>query len=256
MSLWSLAIFDTPLQKPVQCLYINFLTKVFKLHLLVYLKEMLTAVKHNKDVSVLRRMLFASTYLPEEHPNYWEIIVRFGNKERNAESKKIDEAKLMFQNMKDLDCTAFATDQELIRELLIFQIGNKPLVLIVLISASNTCLVCSSKLLLQKDRPAQVVVYDDIMGSMPGSHYHKYCKNRKCGSTQYYGYYSKGGSPFVYFNPDWKTLPYFFSSKETALSMKLMDRFDAEILVGQLSFKQCADLYNYLHLYEKDHISR
>ena len=29
--------------------------------------------------------------------------------------------------------------------------------------------------------------------------------------------------------------------------MKLMECFDAEVFIGQLSFKQCADLYNYLH---------
>jgi len=103
-----------------------------------------------------------------------------------------------------------------------------------------------------KDRPSQVIIYHDIMGSLPGSHYYKYCKSRPCGFIQYYGYYTKGGSSFVYFNPNWKTLPYFLSSKETAFSMKLMERFDAEIFIGQLSFKQCADLCNYLHLGEKD----
>jgi len=174
---------------------------------------MLAAAKHIKDVSVLRRMLFASTCIPEDHSNYWEILVEFGNKGRHADRKKIDETKLMFQNMKELDCTAIATDRQLFEELTAFQIGNKPLG-IVLISNNNTCLVCSSKLLLKKDRPAQVTVYDDIMGSILGSHYHKYCKNRQCGFTQFYGYYFKGGSLLVYFNSDWSTLPYFFSSNE------------------------------------------
>ena len=114
-------------------------------------------------------------------------------------------------------------------------------------SSNDTCLVCKSNLLLRKDRPAQVIVYDDTMGSVPGSHYHKYCRNHSCGFTQYYGYYTTGGSSNVYYNSGWKCLPYFMSSRETAFSMKLMEQFDAQIFIGQLSFKQCADLYNYLH---------
>ena len=48
----------------------------------------------------------------------------------------------------------------------------------------------------------------------------------------------------MYYNSNWKSL----SSKETAFSMKLMEQFDAQILIGQLSFKQCADLIIYTHV--------
>lgn len=212
---------------------------------------MLAAAKQIKHVSVLRRMLFAYSYLPEDHPNYWETIVKFGNKGREVDTLQVDQAKLMFENIKELDCTAFTIDEELFRDLSSFQVGSKPLG-IVLISDNSSCLACGSKLLLRKDRPSQVIVYHDIMGSLPGSHYYKYCKNRPCGFIQYYGCYTKGGSSFVYFNSNWKTLPYFLSSKETAFSMKLMEHFDAEILIGQLSFTQCADLYNYLQISERD----
>jgi len=208
---------------------------------------MLTAAKQIKHVSVLWRMLFAYSYLPEGYPNYWETIVKFGNKGREADSLQVDQAKLMFENIKELDCTAFATDKELFKDLYSFQVKSKPLG-IVLISDNNSCLACGSKLLLRKDRPSQVIVYHNIMGSLPGSHYYKYCKSRPFDFIQYYGYYTKGGSSFVYFNPNW----YFLSSKETTFSMKLMEHFDAEIFIGELSFKQCADLYNYLHLGEKD----
>ena len=100
-----------------------------------------------------------------------------------------------------------------------------------------------------------MIVYDDVNGSMPGSHYHKYSKNRSCGLTQYYGYYTDGGSSSVYYNSDWRTLPYFVSSRETVFSMKLMKQFDAQIFIGLLSFKQCADLYNYLHACDKEQMS-
>lgn len=213
---------------------------------------MLAATKH---VSVLRRMLFAATYLPEDLPNYWETLVKFGTLRKDSESIKIDEAKILFQNMKELDSHAFATDQELFSELASLEIKKRPLG-IVLISTNDTCISCKSKLLLRKDRPAQVIVYDYNNGSMPGSHYHKYCKNRSCGFTQYYGYYTNGGSSNVYYNSDWMTLPYFVSSRETVFSMKLLEQFDGEIFIGQLSFKQCADLYNYLHTCEKDKMSQ
>lgn len=42
---------------------------------------------------------------------------------------------------------------------------------------------------VDKDRPSPVVVYHDTMGSVPGSHYHKYCSNKKCVFTQYFGYH-------------------------------------------------------------------
>ena len=216
---------------------------------------MLAATRHIKDVSVLRRMLFGATFLPEDLPNFWEVIVEFGTQGRHTEGINVKETKLLFQNMKDLDCTAFATDQELFSELVSLKIGKKPLG-IVLISCNDTCLDCNSKLLLRKDRPAQVIVYDDTMGSVSGSHYHKYCKNRSCGFTQYYGYYTAGGSSNVYYNSNWKSLFYFISSRETAFSMKLMEQFDAQIFIGQLSFKQCADLYNYLHTCERNQVTQ
>ena len=55
-----------------------------------------------------------------------------------------------------------------------------------------------------------------------------------------------------FFSCNWNTLRYFVSSRETVFSMKLMEQFDANILLGQQSFKQCADVYNYLNR----HVSR
>lgn len=114
----------------------------------------------------------------------------------------------------------------------------------------TVCSQCRNKLLVRRDRPSPVVIYDDEMGAIPGSHFHKYCINRRCGFTQYYGYYTKrsfDSQPEVYFDHDWESNPYFVSSRETAFSMKLMHRFHSQILIGQQSFKQCAEVYNYLH---------
>ena len=53
----------------------------------------------------------------------------------------------------------------------------------------------------------------------------------------------------IVFNQDWASLPYFMCSRETSFSMSLLQQFNAEILIGQISFKQCADIYNFLHQY-------
>ena len=122
----------------------------------------------------------------------------------------------------------------------------KKLLSVVLMSVEDKCILCTANLKLRRDRPAPVV-YDDTMGSVPGSHFHKYCTNRSCGCTQYYGYYTTGGSQSasqVIFTNNWEALPYFVSSGETVYSMTLLKRFHFEIL-GQLSFMQCANIYNH-----------
>ena len=42
-------------------------------------------------------------------------------------------------------------------------------------------------------------------------------------------------------------MPYFVSARKNVLSIALMRHFEAKVLLGQLSFKQCAEVYNYLH---------
>ena len=48
-----------------------------------------------------------------------------------------------------------------------------------------------------------------------------------------------------------KSLPYFLSTRETAVEMSLLQQLDAETLIGQLSYKQRAELYNYKYGYVK-----
>jgi hypothetical protein len=152
------------------------------------------------------------------------------------------------KNVHELDALAFSTDRVLQGDLIKFEVPNcKPLGLI-LISANRKCIQCGSKLQLREERPSSVVVYDE-MGTIPGLHYHKTCSNRACGTTQFYGYTTGGNSSEVHFDPEWDSLPYFVSSRESVFSMQLLRQFHSEILIGQMSFKQCADAYNYLHLY-------
>ena len=192
--------------------------------------------KYFSSVTEVRKLLFALVHLPEDLPDRWEIAV-------------------FCENLRDIEREAFATNRTLTSAILQY-LKNKPLG-VLLISDKKICQQCGSNLLLRKDRPSSLVIYHDTMGSIPGTHYHKYCSNQKCSFVQFYGYHTtKFGTSqqSVYFDPDWKTLTYFVSSRETAFDMKLLYRFDSQILLGQ---QQCSDIYNHLHLQlEKDGISQ
>lgn len=195
---------------------------------------------------MLRRLLFAICRLPKDVPNYWDISAKFAV-QSVAGNKGLDikTVQLLAENLQELDPLAFQYNQ------LMGTCGpsKKPFG-VILMPAENDCVLCGANLKVRRDRPAPVVVYDGNMGSVPGSHFHKYCTNRFCGCTQYYGYYTVGGDQSisqVLFNSNWEALPYFISSRDTVFSMILLHRFHSEILLGQLSFKQCADIYNHIH---------
>ena len=207
--------------------------------------------KYISDVSVLRRLLFALVHSPDDMPNRWVLALEFATNGKSASvNVTADQVRVLSENLHELDARAFATDSMLTTEILQYP-ASKPLG-VVLISKNETCRQCKSILLLRKDRPSPLVIYHDAMGSIPGTHYHKYCSNKKCSYTQYFEYHTRldisQSQHNVYFDTDWETLPYFVSSRETAFDMKLLRRFDSEILLGQQSFKQCADVYNHLHL--------
>ena len=46
------------------------------------------------------------------------------------------------------------------------------------------------------------------------------------------------------------SLPYFVSTQETGFEMSMLKRFDLELLIGQLSYKQKADIYNVYEGYD------
>jgi len=43
-------------------------------------------------------------------------------------------------------------------------------------------------------------------------------------------------------------------SRETAFSLEILKRFDMESLIGQISYKQSAEIYNSYHGYELDEL--
>ena len=204
-----------------------------------------------KDASVLRRLQFSAKFYPQSMPNYWGSIASFSVKnkeERNGLTP--DLAQQIVENLEVIDSGVFTSDRDLIMDIVSMKnSGNDDLLGVVLISEKVSCRYCGSRLHIRSDRSMKVTIYDDNVGTLPGTHYTKYCRKRGCSFQQHYGYYSQGDTGDVKYDDDWSKLPYFMSTRETALSMDMLCRFDREILIGQLSYKQRADLYNDIHGY-------
>ena len=52
--------------------------------------------------------------------------------------------------------------------------ATKPLG-IVLVSEKKVCVLCKRELVIRKDRPSYITVYDIQIGPAPGMHFHKIC---------------------------------------------------------------------------------
>lgn len=191
-----------------------------------------TLAAYLKDVSVLRRLLFAASHLPPDLPNVWGIAVEFataGKVKRNDIDAKT--AKSLIDNMEAFDRDALKKDDHLMKELVewVPTSTTKPLG-IVLISSRKVCVRCKRELVTRKDRPSYITVYDTLMGPAPGTHFHKICPSKVCCLTQYYGYYSTGGAQSqVYYDSDWATNDYFISSSLTAFSTSLLRQVDSQV---------------------------
>lgn len=203
--------------------------------------------KHIKDVSVLRRLLFAAKFLPRDMPNFWGVAIEFATAGKVDRSTVDPEtAAALIENIHSFDERAFDTDEALTKELISWMpTPEKPLG-VILISPQTTCALCGQSLVLRKDRPTSLVIYDIKFGSIPGSHYYKTCSNKLCTLTQYYGYYTTGREKSqVIYNINWGTHPYLVSSSLTAFSISMLKRMDSEVVIGQLSYKQIAEIFNH-----------
>lgn len=204
------------------------------------------------DVSILRRILFAVANLPKETPNYWQIVRDFSFGSISSDTENV---RLLVENLRYIDSKAFTTDKSLLHELYdqpCTQQLDKPLG-IVLISKNEACLMCGGKLLVRSDRPSFVTVYTDQMGTVPATHFRKYCQNnhKGCSFTQHYGFYMTGDNSILHFDSNWSKLPYFLCTAMTAFEVTFLDRFEVELFLGQITYKQKCDMYNFMHKYEQ-----
>ena len=79
-----------------------------------------------------------------------------------------EQAKLLVQNVRELDLLAFDSDKKVLQDQVEFHVPKCKPIGLVHISSNSDCFLCGSKLMLWKDRLSPVVIYDDNMGTIPG----------------------------------------------------------------------------------------
>ena len=138
------------------------------------------------DVGVLRRMLFA-TYLPSDVPHYWNIVATFCNQGSSMISP--ESAKMLMENVQILNAQAFCTDEELTRELIAMEYGptKQPLGFPLIPSQARQSVF---HVVESYYCPSRLSLYIEALGTVPATHYHKYCHNywKGCNVAQFYGY--------------------------------------------------------------------
>ena len=203
------------------------------------------------DVSVIRRLSFAAVNLHKDTPMYWELVTRFGFMS-SSPFPSIEKVKVLLENVEYLDKDAFDSDCHLLRELHNLEGFQGHQLGIVLISANNVCKVCGGKLLVRADRPSFPIIYSNDLGTVEGTHFRKYCQNNWKGFsfTQHYGFHSNGSDVEAVYDRDCFDLPYFLSSHMTVFQTKLLHHPTAEMLLGQVSYRQKSEIYNYIHGYD------
>ena len=203
------------------------------------------------DVSVLRRLVFAAKNINTSAPGYWDLVRGFGFK-YSPEKPGAKKVQTFIENLALLDQESFFGDRELLAELHQFEGYHGNPLGILLISNKETCRNCAGKLLVRGDRPSFPVVYNEDIGTVLGTHFRKYCENQSkgCHFVQHYGFYTTDGIDGIIYDDNYYTLPYFMSTSMTAFQTTILKGFTAQMLIGQLSYKQKAEIYNYCHGYE------
>lgn len=201
------------------------------------------------DVAVVRRMLFATKSLPPDCPQYWDVIRDFATRGSSI-TLESGQVQALMENTQFFSAPAFHFDHQLQRELTMLPRppDGQPLG-VILISPKTRCCICGGNLITRIDRPSAVTLYTNNMGTAPAKHYRRHCHKKGCDVVQHYGFFSASRFEGVQYDEDWANLQHFISSQETAFELSMLERFDAELLIGQVSHKQKAEIYNHIHGY-------
>ncbi|XP_078667555.1 uncharacterized protein LOC144909414 [Branchiostoma floridae x Branchiostoma belcheri] len=199
-----------------------------------------------RDLGVVRRLLFIKTLIPSGTPNASAIIKWFaqGKTSSSPLSEKLFET--VSTNLEVLFPNAFHNDATLFMELQDQCLKSGKPWGGTLISTKEKCRLCGGRLEVAKDKASEVTMYNMCYGTFFGMKYPKICA-QKCRFVQYYGYYTINGMKF--YDDDWEENEYLLSSSVTAIQLKMLRDFDAELLIGIMSYDQKADIYNYVHKY-------
>lgn len=203
------------------------------------------------DASICRRMLFATSFLPKDYPYYWKAVGIFATLGMEKPRIKESVCRVLIENVEAFSPKVFVSDSNFIQEIVEMKLeltDNHPIG-IVLISRTTLCPTCQSTMCTRADRLSCLTLYTTNMGTLHAMHYHKICSNRKCKTTQHYGYTTTSVTNSLCYDEEYASLPYFISSQETAFEMDFLHHFDAELLIGQISYTQKAEIYNYYYEY-------
>ena len=67
---------------------------------------------------VVRRLSFATTFLPSSMPNYWESVASFSVAHRQSRNNlTTEQVKVLVENLEEIDSGTLASDDVLIREI-------------------------------------------------------------------------------------------------------------------------------------------
>jgi len=206
------------------------------------------------DPAVVHKLCFATRTLPVGLPNYWDIAANFSISGKVDYTLTGQDARVFIDNVRYLNPSVFDSDYKLTKELVKMPKSSSgdEKIGIPLISPNDKCLFCRSKLYIRADRCVQAILYDSLYGSLPAIHYTRYCRKKNCSFNQHYGYYTRSDCSEATYNNDAQQLPYFMCSRETAFSTEILRKFDIECLIGQISYKQAAEIFNCYHGYECD----
>lgn len=184
---------------------------------------------------------------PQDTPKYWELVTKFGFRSSTT-TTCLEKVKVYIENAKYLYKDSL-NDDILMNELIEYEGFQGHSLGIILISDNNTCKLCSGKLLIQKDCPSFPVMYTNNLGSVSETHFRKYCQ-KGCSFTQHYGCYTTRSNSIMFYDKNCLEFPYFLSTSMTAFETEILTTLSAEVLLGQMSYRQKADIYNYVHDYD------
>ena len=204
------------------------------------------------DLSVVNRGLFFLRHIPSVLPEFSKKLFLFATK-GNEDSVAADVNEECFVALSANLSSLFNLDEEekLWKELHSSSLKDgKNGLGVVLVSKKDSCQSCNKKLSVKASRICNVVVYHESRGTFLGCRIGKVCSNRACNVTQHYGFYTVGEDK--YYDEDWSEHEYLLSSGKTAFDMKLLSKFEVEILLGKLSFKEKADIFNEVNGYSDE----
>lgn len=205
------------------------------------------------DLSVITRGLFYFTQIPRAFPDFGKKLFEFatnGKKDCVArESVNADSFLALTSNVTSL--YSLKNEEDLWREIHDASLKEGKYGLgAVLVSEKNVCRLCGKELRVKASRIVNVVIYHETRGTFLGCRIPKLCSGRSCNMVQHYGYYTLGEKK--YYDEDWEEHEYLLCSGKTAFEIRMLKKFEIEILLGKLSFKEKADIYNDVHEYHMD----